>query len=115
MAAFAVAETGLLAKDLSSHLLHVHAMGKRLVVWPVGRGDRVGGSQVGAHTDRDGLLPGGEVHLAGNRARGDIEGGRLALHVDLNEGLLEDADPHHLSVHAAQSLVVGHHGPPWVV
>src|SRR3974390_1713640 len=90
-------------------------MGERLVVGPVGRRDRVGGSQVGADTGRDGFLPGGEVHLTGNRSRGDVERGCLALHVDLHEGLLEDADPHHLAVHLAQRLVVGHHGPPWVV
>ncbi len=51
----------------------------------------------------------------GHRPGGDVEGGRLALHVDLDQGLLEDAASHHLPVHLAKHGVVGHHVPPTVV
>ena len=65
------------AEDLCRHQLHVHPVGESLVVWPVGRGDRVGGAQLGTYTGGDGLLPGGQMHLAGNRSPGDVKGGVL--------------------------------------
>ena len=108
VAALAMPEAGLLAEDLGGQLLHVHAVSEGDMMWAVGRGYRVARAQVNADPCRDRLLPRRQVHLTGHGTGCDIEGGRLAFHVDLLDRLLENANPHHLAVHLELFLLTRH-------
>jgi hypothetical protein len=116
VAALAAAEPGDLAEDLGGHAIERHALGDGEVVRPVGADHGVLRSQVRADADGDRLLAGREVHLAGHRARGDVEGQprldvrrQLAFQIDLRQRLLVAADQQHRLVHPQQAFGRGFH------
>ena len=108
VAALAVAEAGLLAEDLGGQLVACPCRARARSGAAGACRDGVGRAEVGADADGHRLLPGRQVHLAGDRPGGDVEGRRLPLEVDLLDRLLEEADPDHLPVQLAEGLVARH-------
>ena len=89
-----------LANSSQHHADHVAALGDRVAVAAMGRGDVVLGPEMRAHADRGGFLAGIEMDKAGDAAFRE-----LLLHP-----LLEAADRGHVAIGADQLLAAQLHG-----
>ena len=93
-AATALAVTGHLAEQLGIHVAQVRALGDRVSVTAVGRGDDVVRAKRGHHARGNRLLPDIQMKKAGHPA---------ALH-QLAGFLFEEPDPHHSPVEIVKYL-----------
>src|ERR1035437_7399389 len=93
--AAAVAEPGLTTEDLRGHRAQPDAVGDGQVVWPVGGGDRIFGSQVRTDPGGDWLLACRQMHFYGDEARADVEGWLLVGVVRGSDRLLVGPDQDH--------------------
>ena len=93
-AAVAVAAALDLPVELGHHLVGMSALGDRVPVRPMRRGDHVAVLERAAHADRHGLLADSDVEEAGQLA-----GAEALLHL-----LLETADEEHLPKELLQAL-----------
>jgi len=98
-AALAAVETGGAAEQLAHHAFHRRALGERVAVAAVRRGEEIFFRQMDADTGGNCFLAGGQVERTADFRVGEVrtEGGNAALGRFLG-GVLESADARHAFV-----------------